>query len=96
MHFDRGSTGMVFIHCALAEPNRTNGYIMVKAKYKQLEQFPPFLFPKIWNKNSLLLKTITKHKKFKKELKKSIIEKYPHTAWCNNALCEDCHPNFLT
>ena len=81
---------------SLAAPNRTNGYVLENAKHSQLEQFPPHFLPKIWNKNSLYLKSIAKHNKFKKELKKSIIEKYPHTAWCNNVMCEDCHPNYLT
>ena len=77
-------------------PNRTHGFQIEKPKYELLKNFPPYFLPKLWNDNSLLLKSISKHNKFKKELKKSIIEKYPHAAWCNNALCEDCHPNFLT
>ena len=84
------------LFCPLAEPNRTKKYVIERKKYKILEQFPPDFLPKIWNDISLLQKSILKHNTFKKDLKKSLIEKYPHTAWCSNPMCEDCHPNYLT
>ena len=48
----------------LSEPNRTNGFKLEKTKNKNLEKFPSVFLPKIWNDNSLLLKSMISHKSF--------------------------------
>ena len=78
--------------CPLAPPNRTHGFIENKTRIKFLEQFPSFYLPKMWNNNSLYLKLINSHNKFKTECFESLIKNYASHVRCDDYMCQDCFP----
>ena len=72
-------------------PNRSHSFKNSKAKNKFLETFPSFFLPKIWNTNSLGLRSTVNFKSFKNNLKQLIIGSSPPATKCNSAFCPDCN-----
>ena len=57
-------------------PNRTNSYLLNKAKTDHLKQFPSYYLPIIWNKLNFKLKLESKFTTFKEELLDQLLAKY--------------------
>ena len=77
---------------SMSQPNRTCGYKLDIIKNNSLSQYPIFFLPKIWNQNTLEIKMTKSLNIFKKNLHKSLIEKYPSMAKCQIRSCPDCYP----
>ena len=60
----------------LSMENRTNGYITSLVRKKCLESFPSSFLPKVWNKNSLLLKQTNSFTTFKMCLINEYLDSY--------------------
>ena len=73
-------------------PNRTCNFIFEKYKSSFLSQFPKYFLPKIWNNNSLFVKSIDSHSLFKKELIKELSKSYEPHVRCYEVGCPDCYP----
>ena len=76
----------------MSQPNRTCGYKLDIIKNNSLSQYPMFFLPKVWNQNSLEIKTTISFNILKKNLYKSLIENYPSMASCHIRSCPDCYP----
>ena len=58
--------------------------------YKALNRYPRVVFPPLWNSLSSLLQSTSKHKIFKNELKKALIDNYGEFTVCDNLSCKEC------
>ena len=76
----------------LRNPNRSNGYELIKLKNDYLDKFPTFFLPKTWNDQKFILKLEASHKKFKKMVIEGFIDSYPSKVKCKDRACNDCFP----
>ena len=65
-------------------------FTVTNPKYKALNRFPRVVFPPLWNSLNSLLQSTSKHKIFKNELKKALIDNYGEFTVCDNLSCKEC------
>ena len=76
----------------LRNPNRSNGYELIKLKNDYLDKFPTFFLPKTWNEQKFILKLEASHKKLKRIVIEGFIDRYPSKVKCKDRACNDCFP----